>query len=182
MCSGYSFFPHLVKGEGLFISVMKKKEESFSSFRMKTKSVNFSPLNKKFNHLLSWITNANYSLVKKDELVFALHNEWLPLIEFLSTHLRIVYSGTCIAELKGDKAIPNHELAMSSLLNKNSFASVEVDLTSSLHFLRKEDFKIEAIQKGFALITHLQHPLGFINFLGNRFNNYYPANWRIRMK
>jgi len=182
--TGYAFLPHRVKGEGLFYAVLKKKEEAFSPFRMKTKSAQFIPSNKKSDPLRNWIGDieSNYALVTKDEMVFALHNEWLPLIEFLSGQLRVIYSGTCIAEMKGEKAIPSHELAMSSLLNKNHFASVEVDAEPALKYLRKEDFKIDGIEKGFALIAHQKHPLGFINFLGNRFNNNYPANWRIRMR
>ncbi len=181
---GYAFLPHKVKGEGLFISVLKKKDENFSPLKFRTKSTQFLPITKKFDHLKNWIDDdlLNYSFVQKDEMVFALHKEWLSLIELLSGHLRIIYSGTCVAELKGDKAIPTHELAMSSLMNKNAFASIEVNEEGALHYLRKEDFKIDAIQKGYALITHQNHPLGFINFLGNRFNNYYPSNWRIRMR
>ncbi|MEO8085324.1 MAG: rRNA methyltransferase [Bacteroidota bacterium] len=181
---GIAFLPHKVKGEGLFISVLRKNEEPFSSPKIKSKSSQFLPLSKKFESLHQWLNDgkSNYSLVQRDEMVFAIHKEWLPLVELLSGHLRIVHSGTCIAELKGDKAIPTHEIAMSSLLNKDAFISVDVNEETALRYLRKEDFKIESIQKGYSLITYLTHPLGFINFLGNRFNNYYPSNWRIRMK
>ena len=173
-----------MKGEGLFISVLKKKEAAHHTLRMKTRSTQFAPIINKFGALERWITdtNHNYALVQRDEMIFALPIEWLPLIEFLSGCLRIVHSGTCIAELKGDKPIPTHELAMSSLLNKDSFTLVEVSKEDALHYLRKEDFKIPSMQKGYALVTFRRHPLGYINFLGNRFNNYYPANWRIRMK
>lgn len=183
-CIGYAFHPHHVKGEGLFISVLKKKEAAHPALRMKTRSTQFAPIIKKFGAMERWITDTNhkYALVQRDEMIFVLQKEWLPLIEFLSGNLRIVHSGTCIAELKGDKPVPTHELAMSSLLNKVSFTQVEVSKEDALHYLRKEDFKIPSMPKGYALITFSHHPLGFINFLGNRFNNYYPANWRIRMK
>ena len=183
-CIGYAFLPHRVKGEGLFISVMKKKDENFLPKKAKSKSIHFSPLPAKFDYLYHWIDaeKKNYSLILKGDLVVSFQNEFVPLIEFLSGHLRIVHSGICIAELKGEKAIPDHELAMSSLLNKDHFPSVDSDLDSAMKYLRKEDFKIETIPKGFALIRHQGHPLGFINFLGNRFNNNYPSGWRIRMR
>jgi 16S rRNA C967 or C1407 C5-methylase (RsmB/RsmF family)/NOL1/NOP2/fmu family ribosome biogenesis protein len=180
--SGYAFLPHSLKGEGLFISVLKKKQEAFSPVKIKTRSDLFSPAPKKLEALKQWITKDEYSICLKDTLVFALHHDWLATIEFLSANLKTVYSGTCIAELKGEKAIPTHELAMSAMLNKKSFPSIVLSREDALKFLRKEDFKIDADKKGFTLITYDGFPLGWINFLGNRFNNYYPPAWRIRIK
>jgi 16S rRNA C967 or C1407 C5-methylase (RsmB/RsmF family)/NOL1/NOP2/fmu family ribosome biogenesis protein len=179
--TGYAFYPHKVKGEGLFISVLRKKNEAYAPLKLKSKSERFITLQKK-SELYSWIKNANdYCLIQKDEMVFAAREEWLPLIYFLSGILRITHTGCSIAEMKG-KAIPTHELAMCNLINKDAFASAAVTKDEALKFVRKEDFKISVPQKGYTLITYEGHPLGWINFLGNRFNNYYPLNWRIRMK
>jgi NOL1/NOP2/fmu family ribosome biogenesis protein len=179
--TGYAFYPHKMKGEGLFISVLRKKNEAYAPLKLKSKSERFLTLPKK-SELYSWINNVNeYYLIQKDEMVFAAREEWLTLIYFLYGILRIKHTGCNIAEMKG-KAIPTHELAMSTLINKNAFASVELTKEEALKFLRKEDFKLDVTQKGYTLITHKEHPLGWINFLGNRFNNYYPLNWRIRMK
>jgi 16S rRNA C967 or C1407 C5-methylase (RsmB/RsmF family)/NOL1/NOP2/fmu family ribosome biogenesis protein len=178
---GYAFHPHRAKGEGLFISVLRKKSETFTALKLKTKSAKFSALQKKSADLDSWINNQEFSLIQKDEMIFAAREEWLPLIQFLSENLRITHTGCNIAELKG-KAIPSHELAMSTLMNNNNFPSAELSTEQALKFLRKEDFKIDLKQKGYTLVTYEGHPLGWINFLGNRFNNYYPVNWRIRMK
>ena len=183
-CNAYAFLPHRTKGEGLFISVLRKKEENFAPLKLKVKSKAFGAPAGKFSHINSWINNenGNFSIVQKDNLVFIQHKDWLPEIEFISQHARAVHSGTCMAELKGDKAIPAHELAMSILLKKNIFPQVEVDAADALHYLRKEEFKTGPLEKGYALITHQGYPLGFINFIGTRFNNYYPHAWRIRMK
>ena len=119
--------------------------------------------------------------MQKGELVFAAREEWLPLILFLFGILRITHTGCNIAEIKG-KAIPTHELAMSNLMNKDASASAALTKDEALKFLRKEDFKLDLKQKGYTLVTHEGFPMGWINFLGNRFNNYYPVNWRIRMR
>jgi len=181
---GYAFLPHKVKGEGLFISVLRKKNETTTSVSLKTKSLPFSPLQKKFSTLKDWIHDPenNFSLMQKEEMVFAVREEWIPTINFLSGMLRITHSGCHVADFKGDKAIPSHELAVNTLLNKNAFPSVELKKDDALKFLRREDFKIEAKEKGYTLVAYSGFPLGWINFLGNRFNNYYPVNWRIRMK
>ncbi|MCX6273854.1 MAG: RsmB/NOP family class I SAM-dependent RNA methyltransferase, partial [Bacteroidetes bacterium] len=100
-CSGYAFHPHHVKGEGLFISVLKKTEAAHPSLKMKVRSAQFAPIIKKFGTLERWIedTDHKFALVQRDEMIIALKKEWLPLIEFLSGCLRLVHSGTCIAEL-----------------------------------------------------------------------------------
>ena len=46
-------------------------------------------------------------------------------------------------------------------------------------YLRREEIKIDTGDKGWALICFGHLPLGWIKLLGNRINNYYPANWRI---
>lgn len=180
--TGYAFYPHRTKGEGLFISVMRKKNEQFVPLRLKSKSAKYVDIQKNFSDLTSWIKKeSDYCLVQKDEMIFAIREDWLPLVNFLSGTLRITHTGSSIAELKG-KAIPTHELAMSTLLNKEFFPTAELNKEDALKFLRKEDFKLDLKQKGFTSVTYQGYPLGWINFLGNRFNNYYPVNWRIRMK
>jgi len=178
---GYTFHPHRTKGEGLFISVLRKKTEPFAPLKLKSKAGRYTMLQKKSGDLHSWINDQNYCLIQKDELIFAAREEWLPLIQFLSENLRITHTGCNIAEMKG-KAVPMHEFAVSTLMNKEAFASTVLTKEDALKFLRKEDFKIDLKEKGFTLVTYGGHPLGWINFLGNRFNNYYPVNWRIRMQ
>jgi 16S rRNA C967 or C1407 C5-methylase (RsmB/RsmF family)/NOL1/NOP2/fmu family ribosome biogenesis protein len=179
--NGYAFLPHAVKGEGLFISVFRKKYEPYAPIKLKSKIQRFVPVQKKTDEVHSWITGEGISLVQKDELIFAIREEWLPLVLFLAETVRVTMHGCNIAEIKG-KPIPAHDLAMSTLVNKDAFPSAALNKEHALKFLRREDFKIDLKQKGYTMVTYENHPLGWINFLGNRFNNYYPVNWRIRMK
>ena len=34
--------------------------------------------------------------------------------------------------------------------------------------------------RGYVLVTYKNHPLGFVKNIGNRANNLYPQEWRIR--
>ena len=56
----------------------------------------------------------------------------------------------------------------------------EVDLTTALQFLRKEDIRFEAPQGEWILITYKGIGLGWVKEVGNRVNNYYPKEWRIK--
>jgi NOL1/NOP2/sun family putative RNA methylase len=176
----YSFFPHRTKGEGFFISILQNKNFDESTSRIKG-SANYSILPKHYSFINEW-TDGQYELYKKDDTIYLLPEELLPLVEFLESNLRVQYSGTLIGSIKHSNVIPAHELAMSIHLNKNAFPQVNLAKEDAIKYLRKDEFKISSLKKGWMLITYENVPLGWINNIGSRFNNYYPTEWRIRMK
>lgn len=178
---GYRFYPHHVMGEGFFISVVQK-HESAESFSFNKKVTPTSPAKKIQEQLNHWILDP-------DHFVFHQHNDLVSLFKkslvadqlFLYRKLRIVNSGTAVATLKGDKAIPEHALALSTRINRQSFQSVELSEVDALSFLRKENIHVTGYDRGYLLVTYHNLPLGWLNVLDNRSNNLYPKAWRIRM-
>ena len=72
---------------------------------------------------------------------------------------------------------------MSNHLNKEAFPTAEVDEQQALAYLRTEALQLPAdTPRGYVLICHQGHPLGFVKNIGNRANNLYPDEWRIRKK
>ena len=70
---------------------------------------------------------------------------------------------------------------MSSLLRREAFACEEVDYPTAIAYLRKEAVTLSgAAPRGFVLLTYRNFPLGFVKNVGNRANNLYPQEWRIR--
>ena len=50
-----------------------------------------------------------------------------------------------------------------------------------IFFIRKANGYVPAeIEKGYVLVCYQGFPLGFVKHLGNRANNLYPQEWRIR--
>ena len=68
---------------------------------------------------------------------------------------------------------------MSNSLRKDAFANVELDKDNAIAYLRTEAICVDA-PKGFILLTYKSIPLGFGKNIGNRVNNLYPAEWKIR--
>jgi NOL1/NOP2/fmu family ribosome biogenesis protein len=87
-----------------------------------------------------------------------------------------------IAEIKHEKLIPEHSLALSVELNSKNFSAIDLDLQDALRFLRKDTIEARNVNKGFALVRFNDLPLGWVNVLDSRINNLYPAQWRIRMQ
>ena len=95
--------------------------------------------------------------------------------------LYILQSGISLGTMKGKDIIPAHALALSNALKEDAFPKAEVDIETALNYLRRESICLpEDIETGHVLICYKGHPLGFVKNMGNRSNNLYPQEWRIR--
>ena len=174
---GYRFWPDKVKGEGFFLACFKTKDgEEESSFRYKKKP---EPLaNKEMQMVERWIKKDNLHFIKHINTVYAWPEKQVRDFSFLLEQLRVIYSGTLAGELMRDKLVPDHALAMSNLV-VDTISRTELNYDQSIQYLQRKDLKIEIKDKSWQLITYQQHPLGWINALPNRINNYYPKELRI---
>lgn len=177
----YRFFPHRSRGEGFFLSVIKKTGPT-TRFALKSKTSRFAVPGKVRERLQDWIINSSTStLFQFQDLIFLTPDINRPEIEFLLTHLKIVYAGTNVARLKHDKLIPEHSLALSIDVNKDHFTTIDLAETEALKYLRKDTIEVASQPRGYALITCRRTPIGWANILPSRVNNLYPSEWRIRM-
>ncbi len=178
---GYRFYPHKVKGEGFFISVIRKTDKE-DSVRAKGKKVFQHAPKKLVEQLKNWMIQSDqFEIIQQEELLIQLPASWYDEIEFLSRQLHVVSKGTAIAEVKHEKFIPEHAFAVSNSISKENFRQIELSLEQALAYLRKENLVIGEGERGFTLMTYEGNALGWVNLLGNRLNNLYPSNWRIRM-
>jgi NOL1/NOP2/fmu family ribosome biogenesis protein len=94
----------------------------------------------------------------------------------------VISPGTKICTLKKKNYIPSHELAISVYLRKNVFSTLNLDIKQALSYLRRENISASGAPAGWILASYEGMNLGFLNNIGNRINNYYPVEWRIRMR
>ena len=78
-----------------------------------------------------------------------------------------------------DKLIPAHALAMSNLL-ADTVQRVHLNYEQAIRYLQRKDINNEAGAKGWQVVCFdNKYPLGWVNMLSNRVNNYYPKELRI---
>jgi len=173
---GYRFWPDKVKGEGFFIACVKKLNgEDEDEVRTRKK---IELLNKKEVEIVkSWVKETDHDFVKVMGSVYAVPKKLLTGINGLANHLHVIYFGTLIGELVRDKLIPGHALAMSQLI-ADTIERVELSYDQSIAYLKKKELNIDP-GKGWKLVSYKNYPLGWINVLSNRINNYYPKELRI---
>lgn len=95
--------------------------------------------------------------------------------------LRILSDGNPQPTMKGKNIIPAHEEALLSTLQKDKYPLVELSLNDALRYLHHEAIVLDAdVPRGFAIVAYKGHPLGFVKNIGNRANNLYPQEWKIR--
>ncbi|WP_116543381.1 methyltransferase RsmF C-terminal domain-like protein [Pontibacter virosus] len=183
--SGYRFYPHQVQGEGFFLSVIRKAGEYEDPQQSsKKKKYKLTLAGKKEQAMVNnWLVEPDrFAWVQYGEVISAIPENLFEEVDQLYQNLYVIYAGTEIAEAKGKKLKPLQALALSQYINKAVFRTEELNLESALRYLRKEDIGIGGNSNNWILLQFGGLPLGWAKQVGNRLNNYYPKEWRIRME
>ncbi len=194
------FLPSRVRGEGLFMAVLRKREDDIPAMPRGDRLPGGERRGKKakrtertgkgsavrpdggladaIKRCIGWVGDG-FELAVRGEEVCAFPAGHIGGLRELEENLDVIYCGVTAGCLKGRAVIPGQSLAMSLALRDGAFVTREVDRAAALAYLRRESMPGFDVPRGHLLLTHGEHPLGFVNNLGNRSNNLYPAPWRI---
>lgn len=182
---GYRFFPHLVNGEGFFITILQRSESGYSQEAKRIKDFKHPFLKEipdreslSLDEELGFDGQGKYYSL--NDSFFRIQKDWNLHFQKLSQHLSLKYFGVELGKKQKKDWIPTHEWALSNL-PKNGFEKWELTESDAIEFLRKNEIELQGLPIGWVLMTYQNLPLGWIKNLGNRINNYYPKEWRIRM-
>ena len=179
----YRFMQHRIEGEGLFMCILRKpldgSQPAAPAKRVKPakKAAPAVPPQAK-----TWLLPPDEYAISADATgtVTAIHHAFAPLMPVLANSLRVLHQGITLGAIKGKSLVPSHALALSTQLNAHAFASAEVTYAQAIAYMRGEAITLTDAPRGYVLLTHQGAPIGFVNNLGNRANNLYPKEWRIR--
>lgn len=179
------FFPHHARGEGFFLALLRKTSET-PSRPDKRRAKDRKPLPVAGGKTAaSWLADdSRFKLYRPDaEHVAAIRATLADDADRLRAAVRTIWAGVLVAEDKGKKLVPTPELALSTALSQSAFPRVNLSREQAVAYLRREALVLDpAVPRGYVVACCEDHPLGFLNNLGNRANNLYPAEWRIRMQ
>lgn len=174
--STYRCAPWHSEGEGFFFSAFQfSNNDSHYKNKSKNKLKIITP------PLVDPIEDRIFIELNKDSFNF-IHNSHDENYMILSQNKKIKFKkiGTKIGEMIQRQFIPDHEWILSIHAHNIDYPTIELNLEDSLQYLRRESVQIDSDEKGWKIISYNKHNLGLIKALGNRTNNYYPKNWRIR--
>jgi len=180
---GYRFYPHKTKGEGFFLSVLRKN--SFVSGTIKNKKDDKKGIKfvtKNDVKTLTLLEPDRWTIIPENNLIKAYDKVRLADFLIINKQLKCMHSGLLLGEMKGSDFIPAAGIALSKKLDKNSVEIIDADYETAILFLRKEAIFLPNSGRGYLLVSYKGQALGWVKNMGNRCNNLYPQEWRIRMK
>jgi 16S rRNA C967 or C1407 C5-methylase (RsmB/RsmF family)/NOL1/NOP2/fmu family ribosome biogenesis protein len=171
--AGVAFFPHRIKGEGFYVSMLRKNSDSVFSNRSSKIKIE----NKKMP--IGYLNNPEkFNIYSKEEQIFAIPKIHFDFFTTLKNECYVRLAGIHLGEMKGKDFIPSESLALSNEISK-TVSSVQLSKDDALNFLRGLNISVDT-ENGFHLVTYEGHNLGWIKKIEKRVNNYYPKEWRIR--
>ena len=183
---GYHFYPHKAKGEGFYVCAIRKdgRMDDWANGRMaKGRKVK----EQKMPHpeylpvMRSWLQHPDdWAIRYSDRFATAYPFKYKEIIEWLSTELTCISTGFGLGEERGKGIAPQHSVSMLKDLRKEAFPNVALTREQALSYLRTESLNLSDVPLGLVLLTYEGVPLGFAKNVGNRLNNLYPNEWRIR--
>jgi NOL1/NOP2/fmu family ribosome biogenesis protein len=121
-----------------------------------------------------------------DYYYFKVNEDWLAInrahkesLNILQRHLYLKKSGVRVGKLMGKDLIPDHELALSTIINKDAVLQTELTYDQAIQYLRRDNIDLNPTKKGWSLMNYEGQALGWAKLLPNRINNYYPKEIRI---
>lgn len=176
---GYGFYPGKVRGEGFFISVIRKSSDQ-EIIKLKSQKSQLKPEKRDIQTAEIWARFPRERLIRWGDEIIGIpcsEEEYLNLFQ----NLRIVKSGTKLFSVKKDDYLPSHELALSVQINNEAFQRTGLTWHQAVAYLRRDVFSVDGMPEGWNIVSYNGINLGFVKNLGKRFNNYFPVDWRIRM-
>ncbi|MDE5997250.1 MAG: RsmB/NOP family class I SAM-dependent RNA methyltransferase [Muribaculaceae bacterium] len=183
------FMPGFTRGEGLFVTVFRRPISDIgisSCLKLRKKGKKEIKGKERIDRQItetakSWI-EGDFEIINHDGHLLALSAATVELLDSIPKGVRVISAGVEIGEIKGNDLIPSHKLAMSTAFG-HTFPEVELSRENALLYLSKEAILLpEGTPKGYVTVTFEGIPLGFLKNLGNRSNNLYPSEYRIRHK
>jgi 16S rRNA C967 or C1407 C5-methylase (RsmB/RsmF family)/NOL1/NOP2/fmu family ribosome biogenesis protein len=183
----YRFFPHRIQGEGFFLALIRKEQDETVSSTFRKTFHKKDTFGKKQPLIPStvkeYIRNFNdfKFYIDRQNRIAAFLDAQYDSLKLLEESLRIVHAGIILGEIKGKNMLPDISLALSNSLNTDSVQVVSLNQRQAIDYLRREAvFLAENCPLGWVLVQYQNHPLGWMKNIGNRANNSYPNEWRIR--
>jgi len=179
--SGYQCFPHHLRGEGFFISVMKKAGQAACQVP-RSKDRLLYPSNSTSAELNTWITNPENTFhFLHGSVVRMLPRRYKPHLLVLLESARVIQAGTAMGELKKNKIVPDHAIALSIFRNRKQLAGIALSKDQALNYLRMDRLQLPEWPVGYHVVEYEGLGLGWVNLLPGRINNLFPSSRRIRL-
>jgi 16S rRNA C967 or C1407 C5-methylase (RsmB/RsmF family)/NOL1/NOP2/fmu family ribosome biogenesis protein len=176
--AGYRFYPDRLKGEGFFLACFRKTEEVKTS---KQRQAKLATAGQKVASVIRPFVDVQpegLSIFEWKEQLHVMPEGLMEQLGAVMASWNVVYAGTRIGQVMKDRLVPDHALALSGLVGAE-VPRTALSYADAIRYLQRKEIRVEGEKKGWSLAVYEENPLGWINILANRVNNYYPKELRI---
>jgi 16S rRNA C967 or C1407 C5-methylase (RsmB/RsmF family)/NOL1/NOP2/fmu family ribosome biogenesis protein len=172
---GVYFIPGNTESEGFYCVAIRKSE---SSIRPKSKIKPIKLVESDF--LLEWGTwSEDLQFMDQEGVVRALTEDALVVFNEIGSKLRWMKRGVSVAVAQKKGWQPEMEWALC--VDAQFHSPLELDKQHALSYLQGNALHLDA-KLGWNVLSFNGNMIGWAKNIGNRMNNAYPKEWRIRMK
>jgi 16S rRNA C967 or C1407 C5-methylase (RsmB/RsmF family)/NOL1/NOP2/fmu family ribosome biogenesis protein len=174
--TGYRFYPDKINGEGFFISCFRKRKDD-GNYKMKP--ARFETVSSKDKNIIEgWVNDDGLEFIRHRSEIIAVPKIFLQDFLLIQPVLNIIYAGVKIGEVMKEKLVPHHALAQNIILSEK-VPAIELDYEDAIKYLQRQELSFQPGTIGWQVARYKKYPLGWVNVLKNRTNNYYPKEIRI---
>lgn len=206
--TAYGFFPHRVRGEGFFLSIIRKSAAGEAPRKLSSshgggkykKSRDGSggsgrkPGDKNSSKNIGTADSTAVSMARKwypdepcdwyqiGDRLFRLRGDHMHTLRLISSVLTVLYAGTETGRVIRGEVRPAAAAALDIQLDTSVFPQIACSSEEALQFLRRKSLPVpeHGTSSEWYLAVHRGLPLGWMKHVGRRMNNYHPSEWRIR--
>lgn len=179
----FRFFPHRVKGEGLFASVAIKSYDAGGKMRQpKSRKKIFSTLDRQaLGEVSKWVRQPEQMafLTVADSTIYGYYRAQIDAVKCLAESLTTIYSGVAVGQIFKGRLKPDPSLALFHDLNCEVVNLADLDNSDILLYLRKQELGAALFEDGINIVAARGHVVGFVKRIGGRVNNLYPNSLRV---
>lgn len=182
--ASFHLFPHRIKGEGLFLSFIRKNEAATNEPIRPIRIKNFG--NKPSKPCIDWIVGDRFrqGTIHRTEQneCFLLSDPVAEACMYLAANrINPLFAGIPLAEQKGSEWVEHAMLPWSLPFCCDAFETVELTTDQALRYLSGEALMSESNRRGTVVFTYGGVPLGFGKRVGLRTNSRYPKSCRLKL-
>ena len=175
-CIGYQAYPHRVKGEGFFISLLQKDQRITSQSTPPINSLDWVDIPDAVSQVMD---TSGQSVFKYHDAFYLFPTLFKDVLQRMSKMVQIVQAGTPLGMYKQKDFIPHHAVSQSIRLLPE-VPSISLDAPAALEYLKRNALFNDSGKKGYHVVRFDDQVLGWVKAIQGRLNNLYPVQYRIR--
>jgi 16S rRNA C967 or C1407 C5-methylase (RsmB/RsmF family)/NOL1/NOP2/fmu family ribosome biogenesis protein len=175
----FQAYPHLVKGEGLFISLLQKQyHEGTTTISISPGKNQLKPVRQ--DAFFKPFIDAQDGLYDFEGQILYIPSQVQEFYRLFISNLYCYAIGTKVGKQKEQLSSLSEYLPFALVFNKGSVMTAELDQASALSYIANQAIPYRHGEKGYMALTYKDVPIGLGKFAGNRINNLFPNEWRLR--